>query len=93
MTLTLQSRLGTVSLGGVSATYQYQGGGRTVTGVNRSLSAVVGAPAGVIEGSLSRDAAGLKQDEVAVSSALLFVLRECVRGGRRLGWFLGRASG
>jgi hypothetical protein len=82
-------------LGGVSATYQYQAGGTTVTGVNRPLSAVAGSPAGgmVIEGSLSRDAAGLKQDEVAVSSALLFVLRECVRGGRRLGWFLGRASG
>lgn len=54
----LQSRLGTVSLGGVSATYQYQAGGTTVTGVNRPLSAVVGAPAGVMEGSLSRDAAG-----------------------------------
>ncbi len=54
----LQSRLGTVSLGGVSATYQYQPGGTTVTGVNRPLSAVVGAPAGVMEGSLSRDVAG-----------------------------------
>ena len=69
----LQSRLETLSLGGVSATYQYQAGGTTVTGVNRPLSAVVGAPAGVMEGSLSRDAARLKQDEAAVSSTLFFV--------------------
>ncbi len=69
----LQSRLGTVSLGGVSATNQYQAGGTTVTGVNRPLSAVVGAPDGIIESSLSRDEAGLKQDEAAVSSALYFV--------------------
>ena len=69
----LQSRLGTVSLGGVSATYQYQAGGTTLTGVNRPLSAVVGAPAGVTEGSLSRDAVGLKQDKAAVYSASFFV--------------------
>jgi hypothetical protein len=60
-------------LGSVSATYQYQAGGTTVTGVNRPLSAVVGAPDGIIDSSLSRGVAGLKQDEAAFSSASFFV--------------------
>ena len=54
----LQSRLQSLSIAGVSASYQYQDQTPSVTGLTRPLAPSPGAPPAAIEGTFSRDAAG-----------------------------------